>query len=137
MVSRYGGYEEQDFIAGFYDSIYEHRVTWDIEFYIEYSKKAGGRTLELGCGTGRILIPVALSGYEITGLDHSPYMLKRCQEKLDKQPKEVQERVRLIQGDMTNFDTGETYSLVTVPLRTFQHLISVEEQKDRSVPFSI
>jgi len=70
MVSRYGGYEEYDFIAGFYDPVYENRVTRDIDFFIEYSKKASGRTLELGCGTGRILIPTAASGCEITGLDH-------------------------------------------------------------------
>jgi SAM-dependent methyltransferase len=129
MASRYGGYEEYEFIAGFYDPIYEHRVTKDIDLFIDYSRKANGRTLELGCGTGRVLIPIAVSGCEITGLDHSPYMLRICQDKLYKQPKEVQDRVKLIKGDMTSFDTGETYSLVTVPLRTFQHLTTVEEQQ--------
>ena len=129
MVSRYGGYEEYDFIAGFYDPVYENRVTRDIDFFIEYSKKASGRTLELGCGTGRILIPTAASGCEITGLDHSAFMLSKCQEKLDKQPEEVQKLARLVQGDMTGYDTGEIYSLVTIPLRTFQHLILVEEQQ--------
>lgn len=129
MASRYGGYEEYEFIAGLYDPIYEHRAIKDIDLFIDYSRKSNGRTLELGCGTGRVLIPTAISGCEITGLDHSPYMLRTCQEKLDKQPIEVQNRVRLIQGNMTSFHTGETYSLVTVPLRTFQHLTTVEEQQ--------
>jgi len=129
MASRFGGYEDQEFVAEFYDPAYEHRRQVDIEFFIAYSQRARGRTLELGCGTGRILIPAAISGCEITGIDLSPYMLQKCQDKLDKQPNEVQERVRLIQGNMTDFNTGETYSVVTIPFRPFQHLITVEEQK--------
>ena len=128
MTSRFGGYEEQGFIAEFYDLVYAHLK--DIGFFIDYSKRAKARTLELGCGTGRVLIPTAISECEITGLDLSPYMLKKCQEKLDEQAKEVQQRVRLIQDNMTDFETGEMYALVTTPFRSFQHLISVEEQKD-------
>jgi SAM-dependent methyltransferase len=128
MSSRFGGYEDQEFIAEFYDAVYVNKRK-DIDFFLDYSRIANGRTLELGCGTGRVLIPTAIAGCEITGLDLSPYMLKICQEKLDKQQGEVRERVKLFQGDMTGFDTSETYSLVTVPFRPFQHLISVEEQK--------
>ena len=128
-MSKSEGYEDRKFVAEFYDLVYEHKRPEDIGFFIDYSKKANGRTLEVGCGTGRVLVPTAVSGCEITGLDLSPYMLKICQEKLAKQPGDVQSRVRLIQGDMTSFNTGETYSLVTTPFRPFQHLISVEEQK--------
>jgi len=69
MTSRFGGYEEHEFIAEFYDLTYSHLK--DIDFFIDYSKRAKGRTLELGCGTGRVLIPTAISGCEITGLDIS------------------------------------------------------------------
>lgn len=131
MTSRFGGYEDQEFIAEFYDLVYEHiiRRNKDIDFFTGFSKKTSGRTLELGCGTGRVLIPTAVSGCEITGLDLSPYMLRICRDKLGRQPEKVQERARLIQGDMTDFKTGEMYQLVTIPFRPFQHLISVEEQK--------
>ncbi len=129
MASRFGGYEDQEFVADFYDPAYDHIRNTDIGFFIDYSKGANGRTLELGCGTGRVLIPTAIAGCDITGLDLSPYMLRKCQEKLDKQSKEVQKRVKLVQRNMTGFDTGETYSLITVPFRAFQHLISVEEQR--------
>jgi len=129
MSGRYGGYEEQEFIAEYYDTLYAARNARDVDFFISYSRRAKGRTLELGCGTGRVLIPTALAGCEITGLDLSPFMLRKCWEKLSTQPKEVQQRVRLVQGNMTDFDTGESYSLVTIPFRPFQHLISVEEQK--------
>ncbi len=127
MLSRFGGYEDQA-LAELYDMAYENKRQ-DVDFFIGYSKRVGGRTLELGCGTGRVLIPTAVAGCEITGLDLSTHMLRICQEKLNKQPREVRERVKLIQGNMTGFDTDETYSLVTVPFRPFQHLIFVEEQK--------
>lgn len=129
MTGRFGGYEDQEFVAEFYDPVYEIRGPRDIDFFKDYSKNARGRTLELGCGTGRVLIPTAIAGCEITGLDISPKMLKKCQEKLAKEPGEVQEQVTLIQGNMTDFQTGEIYSLVTIPFRAFQHLLSVEEQK--------
>lgn len=117
------------FLAEFYDVVHESRSRRDLNFFLDYSKRAKGRTLELGCGTGRVLIPTAIAGCGITGLDLSPYMLKKCQDKLDRQSKKVQERVRLIQGNMTNFENGELYQLVIIPFNTFQQLISVEEQK--------
>jgi SAM-dependent methyltransferase len=129
MTNNFGGYEYQEFVADFYDAAYDHLRVKDIEFFIDYSKKSGGRTLELGCGTGRVLIPAATAGCEITGLDLSPYMLKKCREKLARQPGEVQKRVKLVQGNMTDFDTGEKYALVTLPFRPLQHLITVQEQK--------
>jgi SAM-dependent methyltransferase len=129
MTSNYGGYELHEFVSDFYDAEYDRVRSKDIEFFISHSKKTGGRTLELGCGTGRVLIPTALAGCDITGFDLSPYMLKKCREKLDKQPEEVHKRVKLLQGNMTDFITGEEYSLVTIPFRPFQHLITVKEQK--------
>jgi SAM-dependent methyltransferase len=129
VASRFGGYENLEFVAESYDPVYEHLRREDIEFFIAYSQRARGRTLELGCGTGRVLIPAAISGCEITGLDISAYMLQKCRAKLEKQTEEVQKRVRLVQGNMTDFNTDETYPLVTIPFRPFQHLISVEEQK--------
>lgn len=129
MTSNSGEYEIYEFVADFYDAAYDNIRLKDIGFFIEYSRKSGGHTLELGCGTGRILIPTAIAGYQITGFDISSYMLQKCQEKLDNQPSEILERVRLVPGDMTDFDTGEKYSLITIPFRPFQHLISITEQK--------
>jgi SAM-dependent methyltransferase len=85
--------------------------------------------MELGCGTGRVLIPSAIAGGQITGLDFSSYMLKKCREKLADLPEEVSRRVTLVQGNMADFQTGENYSLITLPFRSFHHLITVEEEK--------
>lgn len=115
-------------VAEFYDAtpIYANRR--DIAFYVDCARGAGGKVLELGCGTGRVLIPTAVAGCDITGLDRSEEMLAKCREKLSRQPRDFQARVRLLQGDMTGFDLGETFRLITVPFRALQHLLKVEEQ---------
>jgi SAM-dependent methyltransferase len=129
MTSQHGGYDNREYVAEYYDVAYNRRNNIDVGFYVNYARDCGGRTLELACGTGRILIPTAIAGCEITGLDLSALMLQQCREKLAKQPQDVQKRVKLIQGDMTDFNTGEKYSLVTIPFRPFQHLVTVAEEK--------
>ncbi len=128
-MSDYGGYQDLDFVAALYDAVYEIRNQRDIQFFVDYAVRAGGPILELGCGTGRVLIPIALAGCRITGLDLSAYMLDRCRQKLAAQSPDVRRAVRLVQANMVDFQTGERYSLVTIPFRPFQHLIEVGEQR--------
>ena len=97
-------------------------------FFVAAAKESGGPVLEVGSGTGRILIPTAREGIEITGLDLSDHMLDICREALNNEPKDVQDRVTLIKGDMRDFDLKKTFSLVTTPFRPFQHLLTVEDQ---------
>ena len=51
-------------------------VEGDFEFYLELAREAPGPTLELGCGSGRLVIPLAREGIEVTGLDLSEWMLE-------------------------------------------------------------
>ncbi|MBN1580198.1 MAG: class I SAM-dependent methyltransferase [Anaerolineae bacterium] len=127
-MSRFGGYEEQSFLAELYDHIPGYAGRPDLDFYLTLARQAEGSILELGCGTGRVLIPTAQAGCRVVGLDHSRYMLAKCEEKLAAQPQETRERVRLVQETMVNFELEERFALVTTPFRPFQHLISVEEQ---------
>ena len=53
----------------------------ELDFYLKYSRQAHGPVLDLGCGTGRLTIPLAQYGCNISGLDLSPEMLKRAEEK--------------------------------------------------------
>ncbi len=126
-MSRFVSYKWDESLVEIYDAFYTTRK--DIDFFVDYSRKTKGRTLELGCGAGRVLIPTARAGCEITGLDVSPFMLKKCQEKIEQQPKKVQELIRIVEGNMVDFKIDERFSLVTTPFRPFQHLISTEEQK--------
>ncbi len=121
-------YDEYGVVAEFYDYIVPYRERQDVDFFVEMAKQSRGPVLELGCGTGRVLIPTAREGVEIVGLDLSPSMLSLCREKLSNEPGEVQAKVQLVQGDLRSFDLGKEFGLVTMPFRPFQHLIGVEDQ---------
>ena len=112
----------------FYDYIVPYGERRDIDFYKALAEEKNAPILELGCGTGRILIPLARQGTEITGLDIEPGMLERCRRKLRGEPDEVRGRVTLIEGNMRDFDLGRTFGLVTAPFRAFQHLETAEDQ---------
>jgi SAM-dependent methyltransferase len=127
-MSHYGGYSDIAELPELYDNIPRYTARRDVEFYVELCREALGGVLELGCGTGRVLIPAAEAGCTITGLDQSESMLQRCQAKVGELPAEIRKRVTLVHGDMTRFDIGRTFDLVTVPFRPVQHLITVEEQ---------
>jgi SAM-dependent methyltransferase len=128
MKADSGGYSSSPFVAHLYDQVVPYRERPDIDFFVQAALDCGGPVLELGCGTGRILIPTARSGVDITGLDLSPYMLDVCRQSLATEPSKVRERVELVQGDMRDFDLGKTYALVTTPFRPFQHLLTTEDQ---------
>jgi SAM-dependent methyltransferase len=115
-------------IAELYDHVGLYRDRPDLEFYLDAAREAGSPVLEIGSGTGRVLIPIARAGIEITGLDLSPSMLAVCRQRLLAEPDPVRTRVELVEGDMRRFDLGRSFNLVTIPFRPFQHLVSVEDQ---------
>ena len=113
-----------------YDSVPLYAERSDVAFYVQEAKAASGGVLELGCGTGRILLRVARAGCTIVGLDSSREMLERCRIKLAAEPAAVQGRVTLQQRDMDDFDLGPgaTYALIIAPFRVVQHLTTVDDQ---------
>jgi SAM-dependent methyltransferase len=112
----------------YYDIWYEDR-TEDVGFYQQIAERTGGPVLECMCGTGRILIPLALQGYEISGFDQSYAMLDQLTSKLDKLDEALQENIRVGHGDVRNFTCGKKYKLVIIPFNSFQHLLETEEQE--------
>ena len=127
-MDNHGGYDDYPFVAEFYDHIVPYGLRKDVSFYVEMAKETGGPVLEVGCGTGRILIPTARAGIEIVGLDHSVSMLTICREKLSHEPDGVRSKVQLVQGDMRQFELGREFRLATLPFRSFQHILTVEDQ---------
>ena len=127
--SSFGAYESDPFVAELYDlnPVYAER-THDIGFYLNFCREANGPVLELGCGTGRILLPAAREEVEIVGLDLSAFMLDRCKVKLAKEDPEVRSRVELIHGTMTDFSVEQQFALTIIPFRAFQHLVDVANQ---------
>jgi SAM-dependent methyltransferase len=123
-----GTNDEYMSIAELYDYVVPYRERPDVGFFVEEAKQSGGPVLEVGCGTGRVLIPTARARVGITGLDLSPHMLEICRVKLQAEPQEVRSRVRLVEGDMRQFELTQSFRLVTLPFRPFQHLTTVEDQ---------
>jgi SAM-dependent methyltransferase len=120
--------EEYGAIADLYDYVVPYRARQDIDFFIEAARSSGGPVLEVGCGTGRVLIPTARTGIDIVGLDLSPGMMGICRKRLLEETDAVRARVRLVQADMRNFDAGQMFNLATIPFRPFQHLTTVDDQ---------
>jgi SAM-dependent methyltransferase len=108
----------------YYDAVYEklRGASGDIEFYRRLARESGGPVLELGCGTGRVLVPIAREGIECVGLDPSPLMSEAVRRK------NPPANLRLVTGVMQDFDLGERFPLVFAAFRGFQHLYTVEEQ---------
>jgi SAM-dependent methyltransferase len=111
--------------ARFYDAAYAvaSQVGADVGFYLELARAAGGPVLELGCGTGRVLLEIATQGIPCTGLDLSRQMLDALRAKTDLPT------LRLVCAAMQDFDLGdERFALVYSAFRSFMHLYTVGDQ---------
>jgi SAM-dependent methyltransferase len=85
-----------------FDATTEYQgLAYDIDRYRELIKQFGGPVLELGCGTGRVAIPLAKDGFEITGVDVTAEMLQRFRRALSEQEESVARRITLIEQDFT------------------------------------
>jgi SAM-dependent methyltransferase len=108
-------------IARYYDLLHNELVD-DIEFLINVAETTGGPLLELGCGTGRILLPLARSGHRVLGVDASPEMLAVARTRLAGERPAVQSRVALRQADFTEIDLDEEFGLAIIAYNTLMHL---------------
>ena len=119
-----------DAISEFYDD--DMGVTnpgADIAFYASQALAASGPVLELGCGTGRISLPLVRAGCRVFGLDVSPRMLEVLRRKADA-VLDPQERTRLQVhcADMSGFELGAVFSLVICPFSAFNYLVEDSAQ---------
>ena len=93
------GYEGWDEYAPFYD--WENARTLgrrDVPFWRNLALHAGGPVLELGCGTGRISLPLAKAGVDLVGIDRSAPMLSRARTRMRRA--KLVDRIRLVRGDI-------------------------------------
>lgn len=111
-----------------YDSVPLYATRRDVSFYVHEASRVEGGVLELGCGTGRVLLPLARTGHSVVGLDSSRQMLARCRAKLLEEPESVKARVAILHGDVRTFELGDRFALVIAPFRILQQLQSVDEQ---------
>src|SRR5207247_4597468 len=87
----------------------------DVEWFSALARRTGGPILELGCGTGRIAVPIAQESHHVVGLDRSAAMLERA----ERRARRADVEVRWVEGDMRAFSFNEAFALVFVALNSF------------------
>ena len=114
------------------EAFYSHARLYDLmfpgggpaaDFYRAEADRPGGRVLELGCGTGHKLIPIASDGHPCVGLDFSSDMLAEARRKADERGVAVE----WVQGDMRDFDLGRTFDFVFIAANSLLHLHEAED----------
>ena len=114
--------------ARYYDAAYAEKNLVDRDFYLDLAREFGGPILEMGCGTGRITLPVAREGIAVTGVDFSPSMLEVLRRKLDDEQESVRRAVQTVDGDFRTLELAVKFPLVMIPFRPMQHMYTIEDQ---------
>ena len=98
---------------------HHNRHSNDLPFWLKLAARQNGPILELGCGTGRVLIALARAGYPAYGLDHDAEMLTLLQLKAGSDPAS---RCHFFQADMAAFHLARLFSLILLPCNTLSTL---------------
>lgn len=107
-----------DRFAAFYDDDYRSYDA-DLDLILALADECGDPVLELGCGTGRVLVPLAANGHRVTGVDISPALLGVARAKLDA----AGSRVRLVQADLRTLDLPDrAFSFAFCTSNTLMHV---------------
>ena len=117
-----------ELLARYYDQLHES-LTEDVPLVLELAAENPGPILELGCGTGRLLLPLARAGCEVVGLDNSPEMLNRARGRLAPESARATDKVALVLGDALSLPpqvTSTRYGLVLIPYNTLLHFAERE-----------
>jgi ubiquinone/menaquinone biosynthesis C-methylase UbiE len=114
-----------DVYAPFYDP---DLGEWDddLQMVEQFAARCGSPILELGCGTGRVLLALARQGYRITGIDASAAMLEQARRKVANE--DLGERVTLVEQEMGELELDERFNLAFAALNSFAHLHTTEDQ---------
>lgn len=119
--------DKSDPVVEYYDQTLALTSSNDIAWFVEQAQAAGGRVLDLACGTGRIAIALAQAGLEVTAIDSSSGMIARFRGKLNDQPKAVQSHITIHQAEMHAFTVPGPFSAVLC-CDAFFHNLTVDDQ---------
>jgi trans-aconitate methyltransferase len=122
--------------------IYKHPAEYDLEhlgdeedvdFYVSLVRTLRPqKILELGCGTGRITMPLATdaarSGCDVIGLDSQPEMLESAEQHRAGMSPQIRDRLRFIAGDMRTFVAEPKVDLILIPCSSMSHVLELDDQ---------
>ena len=116
LLSRYYDLENADF-------------TEDLDYWLSLAEDYGDPVLELGCGSGRVLLHLARRGHLVTGIDNSPEMLALLEAKLKlASTQHLAVPPAYLLASLHDFETPARFKLAVMPFNTFMHLLTPEEQ---------
>jgi ubiquinone/menaquinone biosynthesis C-methylase UbiE len=120
-----------------YDSFADIYAVWtdtaaatrsNLAFYLEEYAKADGPVVELGVGDGRIAVPAAAAGRDITGVDLSSAMLSLCRDRAAQAG--VLDRLTLVQADFRECVLTAPAALIALPYHSLGHLLTLDQKRD-------
>jgi cyclopropane fatty-acyl-phospholipid synthase-like methyltransferase len=117
---------DYDLIAPFYDIEHAH-FDEDVSLYINFAELCDGPLLELACGSGRLLVPLACEGHKLTGVDSSVSMLNLARQALEQVG--VAEQCTLVQENMSTVHLDQKFQLAFIALGSFGHVYTRHEQR--------
>lgn len=119
-------YEYYGMMAQTWDLFRGDTSTWDDRgFYLDIIQESGQPVLDVGCGTGRLLLDYLSQGVDIDGVDISPEMLTLCRLKAESQGL----KVALYEGDMESIRLPRQYKTILVPSSSFQLILEPERAR--------
>lgn len=122
----------------YYQKAYAKRLQ-DVEFYRAQARDHGASrvspgvaVLEYGVGTGRVGLPLARDGHQVTGVDLSASMLAELKTRLELEPREIARRLKLVRADMRQWPPPEDrprkrFDLVICAFNTLLHLYTRQD----------
>jgi SAM-dependent methyltransferase len=113
-----------DRFATLYDWEHDPYVA-DVEVHVAFARRFGDPVLELGCGSGRLLAPLAQAGLDVTGVDSSPVMLERARARLDR----LGLSATLVEQRMEALDLARRFRTIVVGLDSFGLLTRRVDQR--------
>ena len=108
--------------AARYDHDYRRRRD-DVRFYRSLASERGGPVLDLGCGTGRLMVPLLRDGHIVVGLDHAPAMLSAAAAKIARLSPAARSCAWLLRADLRRFPVARRFGFAVAAFHSIQHLL--------------
>lgn len=112
-----------EILAQYYDQLHAS-LTADVPFVRELAEEQGGPVLEVGSGTGRLLIPLAEAGFHVTGIDSSPQMMSIARRHLLLKPDSIRDSIHLVEQDIRSLTPDQfnhKFALALLSYNTLMH----------------
>lgn len=113
-------------VARFYDSENADKID-DLAMYSRLAAECEGEILDIGCGTGRVLLHLAQAGCRVHGIDNNRAMLDRLDAKMQQLP-QLRHLVTCVHGDSLKYQWDRKFGLILLTYNALMHFHELEAQ---------